>query len=69
MSERLLKSVILSAFLGALAFIFAPVFSGTVLIHDDLDIAIPEAQPLPIGPDSMQFKNHDTGSSCMEVPK
>ena len=69
MNERLLKALILLTFFGALAFIFIPVFSGNLIIHDDIDIAIPEDRSLPIGPGSMQFRNHDTGDFCVEVPK
>ena len=67
MSDRNVSVILFLVFLSTLAFIFAPVFNGRLLINDDLDIAIPEDRPLPIGPGSMQFRNNDTGEIC-KVP-
>ena len=66
MSDRILSRILLLVFLSALGFIFAPVFSGTMVYHDDIDIAIPEQGPLFKEPGSVQFREDDTGRACEE---
>jgi len=66
MSEKLLSKAILFLFLGILGFIFTPVFSGTVLVHDDFDIAIPEQDSLLQRPGTTELRTHDTGEICKD---
>mgnify|MGYP001407519874 CR=1 FL=1 len=66
MSDKILSRILLFVFFGILGFIFAPVFSGTTLIHDDFDIAIPEQRSLLQGPGTTEFRAQDTGETCKD---
>ena len=64
MSDKFISRVLLLLFLSGLAFIFAPVFSGNVIIHDDLNIAIPETRSLLTEPGTVRYRIQDTGKTC-----
>jgi hypothetical protein len=67
MKSNMVAKTLFLIFLGVLGFIFAPVFMGDVRINDEMNVAVPETDPLFLRHGAPQSKSQSTSEECKQV--